>query len=83
MDERATLRQDGAAIKRLRRERGIKPADLASQVQITGTSLANVEGLWRQASFELLYRIAQALGVDVDRVLSDAGRDELSVEASR
>lgn len=72
----ANLRQDGAAIRRLRRQRGIKASELAERVYVSRVTVWNVEGGHQQASWELLYRLKAALDVPLVELLSDQGRTE-------
>lgn len=81
MNENVGHRQDGATIRRLRQERGIKAAQLAERVGVTRDGLSHVEAGHQQASVELLYRIGRELNVEIGVILSDRGRDELGVSA--
>jgi transcriptional regulator with XRE-family HTH domain len=65
-------RQNGAAIRALRRKDGQSVSDLAEACGLTNAqSLVNIENEFRQASIELLNRIARALGVPVAAILRD------------
>lgn len=77
---RSSIRQNGAVIRRLRRERSIRTGDLAKRLGVHPDYLSHVEGGRHQASWELLHGIAgpDALDVPVDRLLTDAGRAELA-----
>ena len=64
----------GATIERLRKERHMKQADLASQMQTLGvdinpSSLSKLEGQQRVASDIELRAIAQILKVSIDDIV--------------
>lgn len=72
---------NGPALRRLRQQLGIKPAELAGRLGVSTSHLRNIECGFRQGSPELRYKIARALGVDVTEILTDHGREELAVPA--
>jgi transcriptional regulator with XRE-family HTH domain len=59
------VRQNGAAIRALRRKDGQSVSDLAESVGLSAQGLTNIENEFRQASPEALNRIARALSVPV------------------
>lgn len=73
-----TTRQNGAAIRHLRRQKGVRVGEFAEQVEAAAPTLTNVENGNTQASWELLYRIAHELEVDISEILSDHGLAELA-----
>lgn len=74
-------RQDGDAIRRLRRQRGIRTGEFAPRISAAVSTVVGVENGSYQASIELLYRMSRELGVDITEILSDRGRDELKATA--
>lgn len=78
MNDPTLCRQNGAAVRRIRQQSGIKPRQLAALVDCHPGSLSNIENEQFQASVELLYRIARALDVPVADLLSEHGQAELS-----
>jgi DNA-binding XRE family transcriptional regulator len=70
-------RQNGAEIRRVRRERGIKTGELASRIGLAPATLMNLENGHKQTSIEVVHRIARELAIPVADILSDAGRHEL------
>lgn len=78
---RSPTRQNGLAIRRMRRERGIRTGDLAKKVRVHRDALCHIEGGRQQAGWELLSLIATALDVPRDALLTDHGREELAVSA--
>ncbi|MGH2604404.1 MAG: helix-turn-helix transcriptional regulator [Dehalococcoidia bacterium] len=72
-------RVDGAALRRVRQQRGMKPAELVEQVgNLSPQHLRNIETGHRQPSPELTYRLARSLGIEVGEILTDHGRAELA-----
>ena len=61
--------QDGTAIRRIREEQRITPADLAARVGIRRQSLYNIELGNKPAGAAVLVKIARALRVPVDKIL--------------
>lgn len=55
--------QDGAEIRRLRRDRDLKPDEFAARVGIASSSLKNIENGNRGAGLETLTAIARELDV--------------------
>ena len=64
-------RQNGAAIRALRRKDGRKVSELAEAVGLHVQALTNIENGFRQASWETLSRIAKALCVPVEAIAND------------
>lgn len=63
MATRAPLRQNGIAIRALRRKEGLSVDELATAVGITPPHMRNIENELRSASEEHLARIAKVLEV--------------------
>ncbi|HEX3783696.1 MAG TPA: helix-turn-helix transcriptional regulator [Pseudonocardiaceae bacterium] len=63
----------GATIRTLRQQRGIKVREFARKVRIGRSTAYNIE-IGQSTSIEVLYRMANELGVDVDTLIdtSDA-----------
>lgn len=66
-----TPNPDGAAIRQIRREKGIKPGDMAQSVGVKRSTIYTLESGSRGASWELMYRIAGALDVPIQQLLRD------------
>jgi DNA-binding XRE family transcriptional regulator len=64
-------RQNGAAIRALRRKDGQRVSDLAETCGLHAQALVNIENGFRQASWEALHRIAKALCVPVAAISND------------
>ncbi|MFV2172259.1 helix-turn-helix domain-containing protein [Actinomadura sp. LOL_016] len=64
--ERQKLR--GAKIRLLRQQTGVKKAPFAKRCGCSYSHLDNVEHGRKQPSIELLHRIANQLGVDIDEI---------------
>lgn len=62
-------RQDGPLIRSLRRAAGHKQGEFAGMVRLHVNSLDNIERNRRNASPEVLHRIANALGVAYEELL--------------
>ncbi|MEV0149057.1 MULTISPECIES: helix-turn-helix transcriptional regulator [unclassified Nonomuraea] len=70
--------QNGSAIKDFRRKAGITRSDLAERAGITYPHLANIENEHKGVTYEVLYRLAAALTVDIRSVLRNPpSTDEL------
>jgi transcriptional regulator with XRE-family HTH domain len=72
-----TTRQNGTAIRQLRRQTGTRTREFAESVSIAAPTLTNIENGNAQGSWELLHRIAGALDVEIVEILSDHGRTEM------
>lgn len=68
--------QDGAAIRRLRKERDLTVRELARRIGITGQALSNVELENKPAGITVLVNAARELGVTVDKILKDEDKAE-------
>lgn len=64
-------RQNGPAIRALRRKDGRQVSDLAEVVGLHPQALTNIENEFRQASPETLSRIARALCVPIAAITRD------------
>jgi transcriptional regulator with XRE-family HTH domain len=74
-------RQDGKAIRRLRKERGYRTVkSFALRVGIKPQSLSNIERGNRPAGIDVLVTIAGALGVPVDTILKVGDKAEAEAE---
>jgi transcriptional regulator with XRE-family HTH domain len=56
----------------------MRSGELARRAEITRRHLTTVENGNRQGSWELLYRIARELDVDITDILTEQGREELN-----
>lgn len=63
MAAKTALRQNGIAIRALRRKEGLSVDDLATAVGVTAPHMRNIENELRSASEEHLARIAKVLDV--------------------
>lgn len=64
-------RHDGAAIRSLRIQSGMKPGEFAASVRISYQHLDNIENGRKEASIEVLHRIATALDVPIAEIVRD------------
>ena len=69
--ERPPRRQNGAAIRAIRRKDGRGVSELAEACKLAPGALTNIECNHRQASWEALNRIARELAVPVKALLRD------------
>lgn len=60
----------GDKIKQLRLEKGIRQDDLAAAVGITKSSVSNYERNQRSPQYDVLYKIAEVLGVPIAELLT-------------
>lgn len=65
-------RQNGVAIRHLRIKSGSKPGEFATSARISYSTLDNIENERKNASPEVLHRIAVALDVPVEAIIRDA-----------
>lgn len=70
MSERAR-RQNGLAIRHFRIKQGDKPGDFSKKIGVAYSTLDNIENERRDASLEVLYRIAVALDVQIGAIIRD------------
>ncbi|MCF6376937.1 helix-turn-helix domain-containing protein [Nocardioides KLBMP 9356] len=68
-----TPRQNGLAIRHLRIKSGMKPGPFATKALISYSTLDNIENERKNASPEVLYRIASALDVPVQALIREPG----------
>lgn len=66
-----STRHNGAAIRAMRIKDGMKPGPFATKALISYAHLDNIENERKQASPEVLYRIAKALNVPVEAIVRD------------
>lgn len=69
--KRSMSRQNGLAIRHLRIKDGTKPGEFATKARISYSTLDNIENERKNASPEVLHRIAQALDVPIGALLRD------------
>lgn len=62
---RTAPQQNGAAIREIRKREGLSVDSLAAAVLISGPHMRNIENEHRNASTELLARIAEVLHVPI------------------
>ena len=67
-----TTRQNGLSIRHLRIKSGKKPGEFATAARISYSTLDNIENERKNASPEVLHRIAGALDVPVGALIRDA-----------
>ncbi|MGI5288076.1 helix-turn-helix domain-containing protein [Nonomuraea polychroma] len=67
----AKLKQNGSAIRDFRRKAGMDRSELAERTRISYPHMANIENEHKDVSYEVLYRLAAALVVDIRSVLRD------------
>jgi transcriptional regulator with XRE-family HTH domain len=64
-------RHNGATIRAFRVKDGLKPGEFANKALIAYSTLDNLEKERKEASVEVLYRIANALNVPVEAIVRD------------
>lgn len=64
-------RHNGLAIKCFRVKDGLKPGEFAAKALIAYSTLDNLEKERKEASLEVLHRIANALNVPVEAIVRD------------
>lgn len=64
-------RQNGSAIRALRIKSGLKPGEMATAARISYSTLDNIENERKNASAEVLHRIASVLDVPVAALIRD------------
>ncbi|WP_292605905.1 helix-turn-helix transcriptional regulator [Nocardioides sp. REDSEA-S30_B4] len=75
-------RHNGAAIRAFRIKAGMKPGEFASKASISYSTLDNIENERKNASLEVLYRIAAALKIPVEAIVRDPTALEIKANAS-
>lgn len=66
------VRHNGIAIRTFRIKAGLKPGEFATKARVSYPHLDNIENERKQASIEVLHRIAVALDVPVSAIVRDA-----------
>lgn len=74
-------RHNGAAIRAFRIKAGMKPGEFATKASLSYAHLDNIENERKQASLEVLYRIASALDIPVQAIVRDPGVLEIKATA--
>ena len=74
-------RHNGTAIRAFRIKAGMKPGEFASKASVSYAHLDNLENERKQASVEVLYRIAAALDVPVQAIVRDPSILEIKASA--
>lgn len=64
-------RHNGAAIRSFRVKAGMKPGEFATKASLSYAHLDNIENERKQASLEVLYRIAASLDVPIQAIVRD------------
>ena len=75
------LQSFGRAVRRLRQERGMTQAELASRLGLGRTSITNLEKGQQSPPLSMLPEIASALGVDPLHLMADAVGGDVSAES--
>lgn len=70
-------RHNGAAIRAIRIKSGLKPKDMVGRTGLSYQHLDNLENERKDASLEVLYRIASALEVPVQALVRDPASLEI------
>ena len=65
-------RHNGMAIRYLRIKDGLKPGEFATKVGVSYAHLDNLENERKEASLEVLYKVANALNVPVEAIVRDS-----------
>ena len=76
MDKTVNIKALGANIKRYRADKGITALRLAEQAGVSLSHINNIESASANASAEVLVRIANALEISLDILLSDSLKGE-------
>ena len=64
-------RHNGLAIRHFRIKMGLKPGEFATKARLSYAHLDNIENERKEASVEVLYRIAAELNVPVEAIVRD------------
>lgn len=67
----ASIRHNGLAIRAFRVKAGKKPGEFAALVRLSYQHLDNIENERKQASLEVLHRIAVALEIPIGAIMRD------------
>lgn len=62
-------KQNGSAVRDFRQKAGLSREELGEQSRITYSHVANIENEHKDASLEVLYRVASVLAVDIRSIL--------------
>lgn len=73
-------RHNGMAIRCLRIKDGLKPGEFAAKAGLSYAHLDNLENQRKEASLEVLHKIAHALNVPVEAIVRDP--DSLKTKAT-
>lgn len=68
---RRLTRHNGAAIRAFRIQAGLKPGEFANKALIAYSTLDNIEKERKEASLEVLHRIASALLISPEAIVRD------------
>jgi transcriptional regulator with XRE-family HTH domain len=71
MTQALVTRQNGAAIRALRRQAGKGVVEIARQIKVHPQTLRNIENGRRSASMRIIRRIARALAVPPKAIIRD------------
>lgn len=82
MRREPVIRQNGAAIRAIRKKDRRSARDVAHQVGIHEQGLRNIENNTRPASTEVLRRIADILDVPVEAITRDGTSEEITEDAT-
>src|ERR1700678_3747187 len=66
----------GPSLRRLRRERGLTQADMATDLEVSPSYVALLERNHRPLTAELLLRLAQTYALDVTTLSANEGAEE-------
>lgn len=64
-------RHNGMAIRYMRIKDGLKPGEFATKAGLSYAHLDNLENERKEASLEVLHRVANALNVPVESIVRD------------
>jgi len=64
-------RHNGMAIRYLRIKDGLKPGEFANKAGLSYAHLDNLENQRKEASLEVLHKVANALNVPVEAIIRD------------
>lgn len=77
----STRRHNGPAIRAFRIKAGMKPGEFATKASLSYAHLDNLENERKDASLEVLYRIAAALDIPVHAIVRDPSTLEMKTAA--
>jgi transcriptional regulator with XRE-family HTH domain len=67
---------NGERIRQARQKTGVTCKDFAADIGISRAHQDNIESARATASIEVLYRVANKLGLDISEVLADSEREK-------